>query len=164
MSTHTIDTDDMTVTLFEGTSYAKTFPLGDVHNDVQPMLALYGLKQKLVDGAAKEKGTSIDDKIDAVLERWSALQSGQWNLRRAGTGPRISDLVRAIAEVMEIDEEEAKEKVAKLTDEEKKEVSDFPAVKAIVERLKAERAAEKAKKAEADASDADAEDLLNLLS
>ena len=111
----------------------------------------HGILQKTGDayaGAAKDTADteqSVEEYIDAsIVDSLDRLRKGDWNLRTGGAGPRITDLVRAIAEAYEVDEDEAAEKVATFSADDKKGARAHPAIKPILDRLSAERAAKKA--------------------
>jgi hypothetical protein len=112
--------------------------------------AAHGAEQKLGDEIAglKDPATgqeaSIEDKvltIDSLMER---LERGEWNERREGNGMAgASVLIRALCELRGKSVEEVKAFLAPKTHAEKLALREVPAVKAIVQRLEAEKAAKR---------------------
>lgn len=111
--------------------------------------AAHGAEQKLGDEIAGLKDpnggeASIEDKvltIDALIER---LDAGEFNARREGSGMAgASVLIRALMELRGKTIEEVKAFLAPKTHAEKLALREVPAVKVIVQRLEAEKAAKR---------------------
>lgn len=139
------------------------FELSKVSDEMLTQLALHGASQKGGDSYASAKsateGTDIDpnewafEQCQATVDQ---IYAGDWSVRRAGGGATITDLVRALAEVMpDVTESDAATRLADASKEDKAALRAHPAVKAVLERLRAERAAAKAEAAEAAATDTD---------
>jgi len=112
--------------------------------------AAHGAEQKLGDEIAglKDPSTgqeaSIEDKvltIDALIDR---LNAGEFNVRREGSGMAgASVLIRALCELRGKSVAEVKEFLEGKTHAEKLALREVPAVKAIVQRLEAEKASKR---------------------
>jgi hypothetical protein len=64
----------------------RTFSIADVHSDLLPTLAAYGLKQVLSDRVAQVKTTG--EKLADMEEVFSNFHEGVWSeARQGGTGP-----------------------------------------------------------------------------
>ena len=133
-------------------------------------LALHGASQKAGDSYASAKsatdGTDIDPN-DWAMEQCAAtieqLYNDDWSVRRAGGGTTITDLARALAEVMpEVSESDAAARLADASKEDKAALRSHPQVKAVLERLRAERATAKAEAAAKSADTSDAPALADL--
>ena len=139
-----------------------TFDLTKVSDEMLTQLALHGASQKVGDTYAGAKsateGTSIDPNEWALGEAAAAIEqiySGDWTVRRAGSGPGITDLARALSEVYGISEAEAAEKLGEAEKDDKAAIRKIPQVKAVLERLRAERATAKAEAADAASDETD---------
>ena len=132
-----------------------TFDLSKVSPEMLVQLALHGASQKGGDSyasaRAQTEGTEVDpnqwafEQCQATIDQ---IYSGDWSVRRASSGPTVNDLVRALVEVLGADESDAAERLSDATKEEKAALRKHPAIKAVLERLRAERAAAKADAAE----------------
>ena len=148
-----------------------TFELDKVSPEMLVQLALHGGSQKGGDSYASAKsaceGTDIDPNVWAREQCQATIDqiyAGDWSVRRAGGGTSVTDLARALAEVMpDVSEADAAERLADATKEDKAALRKHPAVKAVLERLRAERATAKAEAAEAAAGDTDGETISALL-
>lgn len=139
-----------TVTLSTSEKDARTFDTRELDSGIQTKLMLHGLTQKLSDATAKEAGTSIQEKWEAIEEVWAALLNGEWSLKREGQGTM---LLRALCEVYPNRTREAlKVWLDGRTAAEKAALTRNPRVKTVMDRLLAEKA-----------SDIDTESLLDEL-
>lgn len=111
--------------------------------------AAHGAEQKLGDEIAGLKDpnggeASIEDKvltIDALMER---LERGEFNARREGNGMAgASVLIRALCELRGKSVAEVKAFLDGKTHAEKLALREVPAVKAIIQRLEAEKASKR---------------------
>ena len=111
--------------------------------------AAHGAEQKLGDEIAGLKDpsgseASIEDKvltIDALMER---LERGEFNVRREGNGMAgASVLIRALCELRGKSVAEVKAFLEPKTHAEKLALREVPAVKAIIQRIEAEKASKR---------------------
>ena len=118
--------------------------------EVQQQALLHGLKQKLVDAAAisrnPETGRSatITDKYEAVRAVYDRLLAGRWNAERGEGGAPAGGLLFAALVRMydgKRTEESIREFLGTKSDKEKAALRKNPRVAAIIEEIKAERAA-----------------------
>lgn len=167
MAKKIVSVENKTVTFDFGEAGEVVFDLSRVSPEMLTRLALHGASQKGGDSYASAKsateGTDIDPnewakgQCEAAVEQ---VYNDDWSVRRAGGGSQITDLARALAEVMpDVSEADAAERLSDATKEEKASLRKHPAIKAVLERIRAERAAAKAAQAEAAAGDADVTDL-----
>ena len=134
------------------TDMGFTANVGDFPEDIVSKLMVHALNAKIGDAAAGEKG---EDAYNAMKSVYDQLAEGTWTARTAGEGGvRVTMLAQAIARLKNIDTEEAASKLDDYSDDDKKELQKHPAVKAELDKLRAERAAERAKKAEKESADA----------
>lgn len=153
-----------------GEAGSETVFLSDLPDDIVANLAVHGLSQKLGDSYAGAKAATEGTEIDPdewckgqVLSVFGQLKDGNWSTRTPGAGGQVTDLAIALAQVGGIDEAVAVEKLADATKEEKAALRKVPEIKAILETLRAERAAAKAKAATA-AAEGSTTDLSEFLS
>lgn len=112
--------------------------LAEIPKGVQEQLMMHGLSQKVGDSAAGfSKATDYSGAFGAMQQVVDNLLAGQWSTRGQGGG--ISDLVQAIAELRNVDLEQAQAAVDAMDEEQLKKVAAHPAVKAKVADIKAER-------------------------
>jgi len=138
----------------EATDMFVTASVDDFPEDIQRKLLVHAINAKVGDAAAGEKGQEAYDAMQQVRDQ---LVNGTWTARTAGEGGgRVTMLAQAIARLKNLDPHDAANKLDDYADEEKKELQKHPAVKAEMDKIRAERAAERAKKNE---KDADASDL-----
>lgn len=170
MAKKTVSVETKSVVFEFGEAGSVVFDLSKVSDEMLTQLALHGASQKGGDSYAGAKtatdGTSIDpdewarNECQRVVEQ---IYAGEWTVRRASGGPGITDLARALAEVMpDVTEAEAAERLAEASKEDKAALRKHPAVAAVLQRLKAERAAAKLEQAEAAAADSDLQTLSGL--
>lgn len=138
-----IDNDSGSVTInFEETGNAVAVQLSELTQDIITRLALHGLSQKLGDSYAGAEAEEAYDLAAQVAER---LRAGEWTqARTGGGGPRVSQLVEALAAATGKDQEECLTVVSAMDDEQKKQLKKHPSVAAELARISAERAAQKA--------------------
>lgn len=89
------DEDRGILTLSTNDTDKHEFCLETLTPEIRRRLELHGLTQKLADATAKEAGTSVGEKWNALLDVWFALTNGEWSLRREGQGTM---LLRALCE------------------------------------------------------------------
>jgi len=127
-----------------------TIKARDLTNEVMEYAIFHGLKQKLVDAAAISRNpetgrtASIEDKYDAVRTVYDRLLAGRWNAERGeGGAPSGGLLFAALVRMYEgkRTEEELRAFLAGKSDKEKAALRKNPRVAAIIEEIKAERAA-----------------------
>lgn len=162
MARKTIDVVAQTVVFDFDEAGTVGFELSRCTPEMVIQLALHGLSQKAGDAYAGAKaatdGTAIDPNVWAMQQAADTIEqvyAGNWTVRTPGAGAAISDLARALAEVMpDVTEAEAAERLSEASKEDKAALRKHPAVKAVLERIKAERATAKAAAAEAAAGSA----------
>lgn len=163
MAKKTVSVETKTVVFEFGEAGNVTFDLSKVDDAMLTQLALHGASQKGGDSYAGAKsatdGTKIDPNEWAKAECQRVVEqiyAGEWTVRRASGGPGVTDLARALAEVMpDVTEAEAAERLADASKEDKAALRKHPQIKAVLERLRAERAQAKAEAAEAAAGEAE---------
>ena len=127
-----------------------TIAISELSPEIREQAMLHGLKQKLVDAAAigrnPETGRSatITDKYHAVRSVYDRLLAGGWNAERGEGGAPAGGLLFA-ALVRMYDgrktEEAIREFLSTKSDKEKAALRKNPRVAAIIDEIKAERAA-----------------------
>ena len=133
---------------------------GRLDGEIQTMLGLHGLKQKLADGYA-----GPDTDISEVSDIWDRLVEGDWDSGRSGTGlPRF--FAEAYASVRGVALETVRPRInAILAGDDPDKLANLrqwaadPRVKAASEKIKAQKAAERAKAAAVAAKTAPAAEL-----
>lgn len=123
---------------------ADEFDPAELPEDVQRMLMLHGLKQKLVD-AYNTKADDVDHARNIAEDLWAMLKRGEWSARPEGTG---GILVEAVMRVKGIDRATAKAAIDNLDRDGKKRLEAHPAIKAAKAEIMAERAKSAAEAAE----------------
>jgi len=73
----------MTLTLTFGNGDTATLAANDLSKETRNVALLHGLKQKLGDGAALGKGSTVAEKQGAVLKVLDSLREGRWNAIRS---------------------------------------------------------------------------------
>lgn len=122
-----------------------SFDLASVSPEMVTHLALHGFSQKGGDSYSGESDLEVAKaKVRGVIER---LIAGDWKAVREAGGGRISDLARALAEVMGKDIAEAVEAIEPLDRGQKTALRAHPQIAAKLAEYSAARAAEKAAKA-----------------
>lgn len=155
MAKKTVDLENRTVT-FEVGDETRVFELDKVSDEMKTQLMLHGASQKIGDSYAGAKSavegsdmTVEEYTLNAVETGIDQLYNNDWSIRTGGAGgPRVTDLARAIAEATNADVQAVAEKLADTDADTKKALQADPAIKPILARIRAERAAEKAKEAE----------------
>ena len=129
----------------------RTYPL---HEKLIWQFAAHGASQKIGDETAGED--DIDDMVlavDEIIERLSG-DNPEWTVRREGGGfAGVSVLMRALMEHSGKDEATVKAFLKPKTHAEKMALRSHPPIKAIVERLEAEKAAKAAGAAKVNAGE-----------
>jgi len=170
MSKYSIDVDarEVTFEFGEGIGETTVFQLDSVTDEmIRLMLTLHGAKQKLVDGfadaASRPDGMTEEAyKAMQVEERIAMFQRGEWTLRGEGGTPRVSLVVRALAELMDKPEAEVAKLWAEADKKTKSTIRKHPRFKSIHERMKAEEALRRSEAAQDAAQDApDVSELLS---
>lgn len=125
--------------------------LTSLPSEIQTQLALHGLSQKIGDSYAGVE--TVEEAAAAAKGTLEALQNGTWSAGRSGgsSGPRITDLARAVAELKGIEVEAAVETISSLDDDRRKALRNNPQVKAKLAEISAKRARDKAKAAQSEA-------------
>lgn len=167
MAKKIVDTTAKTVTFQIDDDTSEIFQLDNVSPEMVIQLALHGASQKIGDsyaGAAAATENSDMTVADYVKSQVAGgieqLYNDDWSIRTGGSaGPRVTDLARALAELYNVTEAEAAEKVAEMDSDQKKAVRKHPAVLPIIERISLERKKAKLAEAEAHAGEADLPDL-----
>lgn len=150
-----IDANRKPVSILEAFGLELTSATGDIIRasieqvpaSLHAVLAIHGLKQKLIDAAAisrnPETGLSatVADKWAAVEAVWKRLQSGEWNAARGdGTGSG-GLLYKALIRMMpDKTPEQVKAWLEKKTAAEQAALRINPRVAAIIETIRAEQA------------------------
>lgn len=126
------------------------FPMYNDFNDVQKQLVLHAVNAKVGDSAADPSEPAIPQ----IAKTAENLLEGKWAERASGDGAvRITDLAKAIANVMTAEGKPTEEKdvataMADWDDDKKKSYRDDHRVKAEMEKLRAVRARDRAKEAD----------------
>ena len=152
------DTTDAGVTIkFTHDDQVLEAKLEDIPEEIVTKLAIHGLSQKLGDSYAGADAEHCFAAAKGVLE---SLVAGKWSQRRegSGSGPRISQLAEALAEVTQKPVADCVEKIAAMDDDTKKSLREHAKIKAAIARIKVKRAQAEAEKAATAAADS-AEDL-----
>ncbi len=111
--------------------------------DIQRHLILHGLSQKLGDAYSGEDADKCHAAFQGVLKN---LQEGKWSDRAGGGGPRISQLAEALSRATKQDVQLCVEKLAGMSDEEKKAVKGHPQIVVALAEIKLEKAQADAKR------------------
>lgn len=136
------ETGSVDFTFEDGATAGHT--LGNLKPEMQARLALHGLSQKLGDSFASDR----DNAAAHVARVWKNLQDGDWSVRGEG-GPRVTQLARAMSEVMGQPIEKCIEVLGTMgeSDEgksQKKALAANPQIASSMARIRAEDAAKKA--------------------
>lgn len=137
-----VDTENRTVTFYVKNGQMIVVELDKISEANQLRLALHGISQKVGDDAA---GIDEPDDVAVALESMrDRLYGGEWSAERTkGEFSGVSDLVKAIVEVTGKAVESVREGVKKMSAQEKAAVKANTRVKAVLDRLEAERLAKK---------------------
>jgi hypothetical protein len=110
----------------------------ELPEDMQRALMMHGLSQKIRDSFAGAKGdvNYAQAQAEGVVE---ALTAAEWN-RRGGGAFGGNMLVEAVARLKGIEVNEARERLAALTDDQRDSLKKAASVKAMLLTIKAERA------------------------
>lgn len=111
-----------------------------ISDGLMAKFAAHGAEQKLGDEIAGMD--DLDDAVLAVDQLIERLNAGEWNMQRESNGlAGTSVLARALAEVKGVDIEKVKAFLKTKSQAEKIALRNNPTVKAVVERIEAEKAA-----------------------
>lgn len=134
----------------------KDAKFGELPVSAQRML-LHGMNAKYGDSAA-DPNADAAAQIKATIEQ---VEGGIWATKGSGGGgPKVSMLAEALQRVTNQPLDAVVDRVDSMSDEEKKELRNHPAVAKASADIRAERAAEKAKAKAAAAKDAPSLDAL----
>lgn len=140
------------VTTLPGEIRAKN----EAHGAKQKIADSYaGAKQAVEEGDYPDAATYAREMVALAIKK---LQDGDWTSREPGQA-RVTDLAVALAEATGFTVEEAQERIADASKEEKASLRKHPQVAAVLARIKAERAAKNAEKAGKAAEETEAPDL-----
>ena len=103
--------------------------LGDLPDSIKSQLAMHGLSQKVGDSYAGAE--TIDKAVACAAKVVEDLKAGNWTMRVAGSGPRITLLIEAIARIAGKTIEETSEVINELDDEQKKALRKAGGVKKV---------------------------------
>lgn len=124
-------------------------PVSDLDANIQNLLTLYGLSQKLGDAySAAESLAEAKAMFGKVLD---GLRRGDWSVRGQGFG--AVSIEECIARAMGITLEEATERWTQMPEDRRKAIQAHPSIKAAQKAIELERAQARAESTEADLSD-----------
>jgi hypothetical protein len=115
----------------------------DYSEGIQLQLCLHGVMQRGGDSAAGNSKTQDYESAEANITRvLEGLKNGQWETRGEGgeRGPRLGELVGAIARLRGVGEDEAKKLVEAAQPEKIKQWRDHPKIKHAIAQIKLEKA------------------------
>ena len=158
MAKKTVDLEKQVVTFDFGDGRVETFILSECSDEMKIQLALHGASQKTGDSYASAKSQTDGTEIDPAV--WSQSQAqgviaqlyaDDWTVRTPGSAA-ITDLATALSEAVDgCTVEDATERLADTTKEEKAALRKHPDIAAVLARIKSERATAKAEVAAAKA-------------
>lgn len=131
-----------------------TVRFSDLSEQTRERLLIHGLAQKLADAGAASAGTPASERWARICQMADTLKRGGWTL----APDRVPLLAEALARLKGCSADEARQRLNRLPEDQRKALEAHPAIKAEVARIRAERAAQAAQQAEA----ADLDDLLDL--
>jgi len=142
------DSGEFSFTFADGTKVEGD--LSDFPPGMLKQLALHGIMQKAGDSTASLKG-NIEEGIKAINRVLDQLKKGEWGAKRepGEGGPRVTELVHAIAAVTGKTLSDVAGIVDEAEDEKKKAWRANPQVQAAIAKIRADKAAAKAAKAQA---------------
>lgn len=117
-----------------------------VHANNRDRALAHGLLQKIGDSYAGAE--SVDEAVESARSVIDMVSAGEWTAAREGIGSGGGDLIKALIEVTGRDEDTVRKVVLDMDDDHRKATRAIPAVKAVLLRLSAERAAARAAKAD----------------
>lgn len=123
----------------------------DFNKDITKYLTLHGLSQKLGDAGAGRSPADTEAHVIAVLD---ALKEGKRGVARAageGGAPRVTQLAEALARITGQEVADCVDKIAEMSDEQKKGLRAHPQIKTAIAEIKVEKLA--AEKTEDDVPD-----------
>lgn len=125
--------------------------LAELNDEMKTQLILHGISQKVGDSYAGEDAENCET---IATKTWEQLVAGAWSVRTGGSGgPRISQLAEALASATGQEVSACVEKIADMSDAEKKALRKHPAIEAEIAKIKLAKAQAEAEKAAAAATD-----------
>ena len=119
--------------------------LDELKPEIVERLALHGLSQKMGDAASSfSKAENYHGAFGAIQSVVDNLQNGEWS-SRGGSG--TSDLAQAIAELQDLEIDEADEAVGKMDEEQIATFKKHPAIKMKIAEIQKRRLEAKVKDA-----------------
>lgn len=149
--TKTVEVDPMgiaqAVTFQFITGETLIVPLQELDPRIAAMAMAHGISQKIGDATAISRNTetglsaSAADKFAAAHEVYERLMAGEWNAVREGGGNAGGMLARALFRYFNGKQpiEALRAKVAEYTDKQRVALEQNPAIKKIIDELKAEK-------------------------
>ena len=137
-----LDTGVVSFIFEPGTPNEETIEqaFGDLPKEIQVQLGLHGLSQKGGDSYASVKGNVQQAKAN-LRDILAQLQSGEWRGAGDEARPRLAELAEAISRIKGTDLEKTKVAVEKATDDQRKNWRSNAGVKAMIAKIRAEKAA-----------------------
>lgn len=131
-----VDEEKGAVRCVLGNGVAVQVHLDDLSEEMVKRLALHGLSQKLGDAASSfSKEDNFHGAFSAIQTTADNLLAGVWASRSGGT----SDLAQAIAELQDVDLEDAEAAVAKMDEETLKVFKSHPEIKLKIAEIQKRR-------------------------
>ncbi len=116
---------------------SREFDASGVHENVRPLVGLYGLS-KLLQDRSSETPTG-PGKLSAMQEVYDLLSRGEWERERKAGAPVVSAEVEALAEIKKITVAQAQAALRKFTKEQKDKILSNPAIVAKAAEIRAAR-------------------------
>lgn len=134
------DLDTKVVSIEFGNGEVLELNCGELSPEMQSQLMLHGAAQKIGDSYAGVKGNFSEGIANAkgVIEQ---LRAGEWRGAGDEARPRLAELAEAISRIKGAPLEKATAAVEKATDEQRKQWRSNAGVKAMIAKLRAEKAA-----------------------
>ena len=119
-----------------------SFDIADVHESLQPNVALYGLSKLLQDRTSQvDAGT---EKLPAMREVMALLAKGEWEKERTAGAPTVSAEVEALAEIKGVSVAVAQKALRNYTPEQREKILANPGVVERAIKIRETREAETA--------------------
>lgn len=136
------DLDTGLVTIAFGDGKKVECNVLELSPEMQKQLMLHGASQKIGDSYAGAKG-NFAEAFKSASDIVEQLKQGVWRSARGEGEPvaRLAELAEAISRIKQVDLDKAKAAVEKATDEQRKGWRSNPGVKAMIAKLRAEKAA-----------------------
>lgn len=137
-----LDTGECNFIFESGTPQEETISVNvnDLPPEIQKQLMLHGMSQKGGDSYASVKGNVQQAKAN-LRDVISQLQGGEWRGAGDEARPRLAELAEAISRIKGTDLEKTKEAVEKASDDQRKNWRSNAGVKAMIAKIRAEKAA-----------------------